>query len=264
MLRKLWTALSLATLFISAAMGPSMGRAQGPTSPAPSTSNPPPPSLLEQLQAQYQLARVGGHGAQRALIDPGTVLVVQKGGILGVDPNLLGNCPAKYQKGVLKPPNTMCANMAQTGRNFEAGDKVYVTKIDVVQKDEKVVLKIVACDTCNGVNPPTFYKSQVDFIFPAGYLEKGDVGAIEDTIGEVFALNAIPAPPPAPTADAPPATPPSTPAAAPATIQSGQTIDQVVGILGQPEKKVDLGAKQIFVYKDLKVTFMDGKVSDVQ
>lgn len=155
----------------------------------------------------------------------------------------------------------MCANMAQTGRNFEIGDKVHVTKIDVVQKDEKVV---VACDSCNGVNPATFYKSQVDFIFAPGFLEKGDVGAIEDTIAEVFTLNAIPAPPPTPVADAPPAAQPSAPAAAPATIQMGQTIDQVVEILGQPENKVDLGAKQIYVYKDLKVTFMDGKVSDVQ
>ena len=34
--------------------------------------------------------------------------------------------------------------------------------------------------------------------------------------------------------------------------------------LGQPEKIVNLGAKQIYVYKDLKVTFVKGKVSDVQ
>jgi hypothetical protein len=35
-------------------------------------------------------------------------------------------------------------------------------------------------------------------------------------------------------------------------------------MLGQPEKIVNLGAKQIFVYKDLKVTFINGKVVDVQ
>ena len=33
---------------------------------------------------------------------------------------------------------------------------------------------------------------------------------------------------------------------------------------GQPEKTVNLGSKQIYVYKDLKVTFVNGKVSDVQ
>jgi hypothetical protein len=34
--------------------------------------------------------------------------------------------------------------------------------------------------------------------------------------------------------------------------------------LGTPDKIVNLGAKQIYVYKDLKVTFLNGKVSDVQ
>ena len=44
----------------------------------------------------------------------------------------------------------------------------------------------------------------------------------------------------------------------------GQTIDEVVAAIGQPDKIVNLGAKQIYVYKDIKVTFMKGKVSDVQ
>jgi hypothetical protein len=34
--------------------------------------------------------------------------------------------------------------------------------------------------------------------------------------------------------------------------------------MGKPDKIVNLGVKQIYVYKDLKVTFINGKVSDVQ
>jgi len=34
--------------------------------------------------------------------------------------------------------------------------------------------------------------------------------------------------------------------------------------MGKPEKIVNLGAKQIYVYKDLKITFIKGKVSDVE
>jgi hypothetical protein len=34
--------------------------------------------------------------------------------------------------------------------------------------------------------------------------------------------------------------------------------------MGQPEKMVNLGGKQIYIYKDLKITFSNGKVSDVQ
>jgi hypothetical protein len=47
-------------------------------------------------------------------------------------------------------------------------------------------------------------------------------------------------------------------------IQLGQTIPEVVTVLGQPERIVDLGSKKIHVYKTLKITFLDGKVSDVQ
>lgn len=56
-------------------------------------------------------------------------------------------------------------------------------------------------------------------------------------------------------------------AAAPAptaNITEGQSIDDVTAALGQPTKIVNLGAKKIYVYKDLKITFKDGKVSDVQ
>ena len=50
----------------------------------------------------------------------------------------------------------------------------------------------------------------------------------------------------------------------PATIALGQTADQVIAILGQPAKVADLGAKRILYYKDMKVTLVDGRVSDVQ
>jgi hypothetical protein len=67
----------------------------------------------------------------------------------------------------------------------------------------------------------------------------------------------------APLAPIPPPPPPADDAP-PKTISLGQTPDQVVGNFGQPEKKVKLGAKEIYYYKDIKVTFVNGKVSDVQ
>jgi len=50
----------------------------------------------------------------------------------------------------------------------------------------------------------------------------------------------------------------------PATISLGQTIDQVVAIMGKPLQIADLGSKKIYKYKDMKITFLNGKVSDVQ
>jgi hypothetical protein len=57
---------------------------------------------------------------------------------------------------------------------------------------------------------------------------------------------------------------PPTPAAAPKTIALGQSINEVTAILGPPVTVVDLGPKQIYKYKDLKVSFKDGKVFDVE
>jgi hypothetical protein len=57
---------------------------------------------------------------------------------------------------------------------------------------------------------------------------------------------------------------PPAPAAAPKTIALGQSIDDVTAILGPPVTVVDLGPKKIYRYKDMKVSFKDGKVSDVE
>ncbi|MFZ3214834.1 MAG: hypothetical protein WA192_02135 [Candidatus Acidiferrales bacterium] len=86
------------------------------------------------------------------------------------------------------------------------------------------------------------------------------------TIAEVITVDHS-APEAAPAdSSAPPAAPApaAAPAAAPKTIALGQTIDQVVGILGQPQKIVNLGSKQMYFYPDMKVIFTNGKVSDVQ
>jgi hypothetical protein len=64
-------------------------------------------------------------------------------------------------------------------------------------------------------------------------------------------LQAIPPPPPP--ADAPPP-----------TIAVGQTKEQVTAAFGQPMRLAKIGTKEIYYYKDMKVTFLNGKVSNVE
>jgi hypothetical protein len=59
------------------------------------------------------------------------------------------------------------------------------------------------------------------------------------------------------------APPPLPPDAPPPTITLDQTKDQVTAAFGQPLRSAKIGAKEIFYYKDMKVTFINGKVSDV-
>ncbi|MGA7568896.1 MAG: hypothetical protein WBW53_22780, partial [Terriglobales bacterium] len=62
------------------------------------------PSLEEQLKAQYKLVKTSADANGLTVVDPGTVLDIQKGGLLGVPPLSLVFCPAKFQDGGLRPP----------------------------------------------------------------------------------------------------------------------------------------------------------------
>jgi hypothetical protein len=169
------------------------------------------------------------------------------------------------------------ANNGCASRKFVAGEKFWITGI-VAQKDG--ILVRAYSDPYNDVR---FY-GEIKFPFA-----KGSVPPVDDfvkTVSEVITVQpaddqgqggqgdqggqpaqpAAPAPEPA-AAPAPAPmqqiAPPPPPADAP-TISIGQTKDQVTATFGQPTKTAKLGTKEIYYYKDMKVTFTNGKVSDVE
>ena len=226
-----------------------------------------PVSLQEQLSAQYKLAKMSG----AVVTDAGTPLAVQKGGVISVPWRALVLCPAKFQDNALHPSTGMCAAMVKdVSGYFKTGDKVYPTKIEVNLQKAKISFNVVSCDSCNGVDPPTSMKGQVVFQFPKGYLEKADAGTVENAIGQVFSIGndtqAQSNQPQGQLEQAQQEQPAQQEQAQPdpKTIQLGQSTDEVQAALGKPEKIVNLGPKQLYVYRDLKITFVNGKVSDVQ
>ena len=89
--------------------------------------------------------------------------------------------------------------------------------------------------------------------------------AVSTTTGTVIGQPVIPqGGPPAPAPLAPPPAPADAPAGPPPTIELGQTKDQVQAAFGTPTRVVKLGTKEIEYFKDMKVTFVNGKVTDVQ
>jgi len=222
-------------------------------------------SLQEQLNAQYKLVKMGADSGGVAVVEPGTLLAVQKGGVLSVPWAAMAMCPAKFQDNSLHPSAGFCAGMVKSvSRYYKVGDKVYPVKIEVNLDKAKISFAVVACDSCNGVDPPTSMKGEVVFQFAKGYLEKANAGEIEDLIGQVFAISESDQQGQGDQGAQQQQGQPQQQQAEPQTIQLGMTTDQVQGALGKPEKMVNLGPKQIWVYKDLKVTFVNGKVSDVQ
>ena len=249
-----------------------------------------PVSLQEQLTAQYKLVRMGSDTSGYSVVEKGTLLAIQKGGILAVpygDQNVLSN---KYENGSIHAPGGLSLmgrksimgkfGKEQTTHLFAVGDKVYPMKIDVNVAKDAVTLEIVACDTCNKTDPPTYNKANVIFQFPRGSLANASAGGVEDTIGQVLTVSNDDAQQDqgggqqgadqggggqqAAGGQDQGQQQAQQPAAEPQSIEKGMTPDQVEAAMGQPDKKVNLGSKQIYVYKDLKVTFLNGKVSDVQ
>jgi hypothetical protein len=162
--------------------------------------NATPPSLKEQLEAQYTLSKVHTNGT----VDPGTVLVIQLAGIKGVPLGDLAMAPAIYKDGVLHPPSkssSFGAALLQastrptsetSGKDFRAfpvGDKVYVSKLDVNLKNDRIMFVVVECGACNGVDQTSEYKAAVSFQFGKGYLASASVPDVEDTIAKVFTID---------------------------------------------------------------------------
>ncbi len=257
-------------------------------------------SIQQKLVAQYPLTKATADRSD--IVTAGAVLVLEKDNLLmyttttSVEPqNTYKN--GKISQGVFNAARKcrFCAfvpgvsSVAATvpnvdQRTFVTGEKFWVTGIEA--QDDGIVFKLLS-DPFNDVR----YYAMLKFPFPKGSVPSAD--AFMSTVAEVIKVApsddsggsggdakqpsgsggaakqaAGPAAPadqqPAMAPLAPPPPPPDAPPAAPKTIEKGQTKDVVVAILGQPSKVIKLGTKEIDVYPDIKVTFINNKVTDVQ
>ena len=257
-------------------------------------------SIQQKLIAQYPLTKATADRSD--IVTAGAVLVLEKDNLLmyttttSIPPvNTYKN--GRISQGVFSAAKKckFCAfvpgvssvaaqvpNVDQ--RTFVAGEKFWVTGIEA--HDDGIVFDLLS-DAFNDVR----YYSQLKFPFPKDSAPQAD--AFMSEVAEVIKVQPsddsngsgndakqsqaggaapaqsapaaaapatqsamAPIPPPPPPADAPPP--------APKTIAKGQTREVVVAILGQPSKVVKLGSKEIDVYPDMKVTFVNNKVTDVE
>ncbi len=180
-------------------------------------------------------------------------------------------------------------------RTFVAGEKLNVTKIEA--KDGAVIFELYSAQAYSDV----YYRGTLSFPVEKGTVPPSDV--VLATTGQVFKVDPpedsketketsqpaagpsqqssaaqppVPQPtqPPQPAIPEQPAVkhyeeiapppPPDTPAAAPQPkLDLNMTIDQIVAQLGQPSSTVVAADKQIYLYKDWKITFVKGKVADI-
>jgi len=240
--------------------------------------------LQAKLESQFQRTKITSDRSD--IVKAGSVLVLNKDVLLmcSVDTNVppTNNYNAKSGKISMSFAEKLMWGMALNGstdqvpqRKFVAGEKFWIT--DFVVKDEGVVLRFYS-DPYKDVR----YYGDLAFPFPkhtippvdevmktiaeAVSVQPDDNAAANSSSNTPGGTSTNPQPPTqasmAPIAPPPP--PPDAPPPQPKTISLGMTRDQVVAIMGQPQKVVNLNTKEIDYYPDMKVVFLKGKVSDVQ
>jgi hypothetical protein len=227
--------------------------------------------IQQAMTSQFALTKTTADGTD--IVTPGSILVLHKDGLLMFKVGIRAAPINTYKDGKLSMgfgdtlSTKLALNAAQQGANvnnvpqrrFVAGEKFWLTGLLV--KDKFVAMQVYS-DPYQDVR----YYGLLKFPYNKKAIPSTD--EVLKTIAEVVTVQPpedssvsdaqkenAPAPPPA-AAEAPPAPP--------QTITLGQTKEQVVATFGQPQKVANLGAKEIFYYPDMKVTFVNGKVTDVQ
>ncbi|MFY9938638.1 MAG: hypothetical protein WAK33_17285 [Silvibacterium sp.] len=239
----------------------------------------PKTEIQNRLNSQFVLTRFTADHTD--ILKAGSVLVLQKEPLLMftiADPLPPTNV---YKNGKFALGFGTSLDALKTGdnkipqRSFVAGEKFWLASTTI--QDDGVYLLVIS-DPFNDVR----YDAKLKFPFNKKAPQSAD--EMMKTIAEVVTIdsgdqnaaqqqqpaqqqkqppaqastpgNLAPIAPPTPPADAPPP--------APKTISIGQTREVVIAIFGQPKTVVNLGAKEIDVYPDMKVTYVNNKVSTVQ
>jgi hypothetical protein len=236
--------------------------------------------ILPTLQQKYQITEFTADGKQ--ITRNGTTMNMKVAGVYTLPTSLVVVPDTKVNDGKLQSPSMLVkVTWVKMGTHvLQAGEKVYVTKIDSKEEANDSLLKFTVLTTAdpNDPNSSKKYQGSVSFHFKKGYLQETPPEQVEQAVEAVLAPDegtqaadnaGAPAAPPPPVAPPPPPPPPPRfvpppPVAAPATVTVGESSTEVLQSLGMPQQMIDLGKKKTFVYRTMKITFINDKVSDVQ
>jgi hypothetical protein len=223
-------------------------------------------SLQADLTKQFPVTVVSNDGS---VVAAGAVLVLQKDGFMtyGINAPLPALNTWKNGKISAGMGRALTVGMAMKNqgatdlpmRKFVTGESFWIIGI-AVQKDA-MIFRLLS-DPVNGIR----YYGDLKFPFPKGSPPPLDQAVMQ--VNEVLTIQQPDKPATEAAAPAPAAVPAPIPAPAPPvesqTVNLGDTPERVTAAMGQPKNIVNLGTRQIYVYANLKITFENGKVTDVQ
>lgn len=199
--------------------------------------------------------------AYNKIITPGTVLTIRVPGIYADIANISRPiATTDVENGTVTHANGLISSSSVAGgpRELKPGETVFIT--DIKSKNDILHFEVITADqTALGDRANTRYRAEIDFHIP-GLSNIGRFDDLKKIIDPV--MTADPVPELAVANNAAPSN--NTSPVQSKTVDIGMNTDQVKQALGNPDKIINLGAKTIFVYKDIKVVFNNSKVADVQ
>jgi hypothetical protein len=244
--------------------------------------------VVEAIQKKYLVTEVSANHDQ--IVKDGTTMALKSAGVYCLPTSGIVTTPPDntVSDGKIKSPNMMVKYTLESlgAHVLQSGEKVHITKIEDKTDAKGDVLKfsILTAEALDvkGQDAPKKYSASLSFRFKKGYLNETPPDEVEQVIEAIMApdagndqaqnANEPPAQPrqamppqrQAVAAAPPPPPPPAAPAGPPPTITIGESSSQVLQAMGMPQQMIDLGKKKTYVYKNMKVIFVDDKVSDVQ
>lgn len=142
--------------------------------------------------------------------------------------------------------NRSNAFLSGGAKSLAPGERVFMTELDV--KEDRIRIGVLTADTSatqsGGRTRQTRYRATIDFMFERSLLASMDLATARRAIEGILQ--------------------PQGAAGQTRTVELGQTLEQVEAMFGKPLTVVKLADKVIHTYKDIKITFVDGRVADVQ
>ena len=246
----------------------------------------PASGVVEALQRKYLVTQLTPDNQQ--VTKDGITMVMKCAGVYTLPSTSLMEPDNTVLNGTLKGASAFAKmTFVHMGTHvLQTGEKVYITKIESKGSsgDELrfSILSVDPLDLSDGSGQQRF-KGIISFKFKKGYLDETPPEGIEEAVESIMSPDTggddsqqgggeaqgppptAAAPPPRRVATPPPPPPPpAAPAGPPPTVSIGESSTQVLQALGMPLQMIDLGKKKTYVYKNMKVIFVDDKVSDVQ
>ena len=205
-------------------------------------------SLLAKLNKDYGITKMGFGGSSRVTA-PGTVYVAHVDGLLAraVSDHVTPTTTIKDGKPLPSGKGFIGAfGAVGDTRQIAPGDRFYLVGIEI--KDDAIIFRLDSLDMhgveSGGSSVQSRFRMLIKFPVAKGATNTMTVADVHRLTDPIFSAEGVAAPAP--------------------KVQLGESLADVEKAFGQPDRIVDLGAKKILSYGNLKVIVVDGKVTDAE